>query len=69
MARLETEFAATLDREDRDPLTGLLNRRGLNRYQSMLEPGLPTSLLMVDLNDLKIINDRDGHGAGDAQIK
>jgi diguanylate cyclase (GGDEF)-like protein len=24
---------------------------------------------MLDLNDLKIINDRDGHGAGDAQIK
>jgi diguanylate cyclase (GGDEF)-like protein/putative nucleotidyltransferase with HDIG domain len=69
MALLETEHAATQDREERDPLTGLLNRRGLNRYQSMLEPGLPASLLMVDLNDLKVINDRDGHGAGDAQIK
>jgi diguanylate cyclase (GGDEF)-like protein/putative nucleotidyltransferase with HDIG domain len=69
MLRLETEHAATQDRMERDPLTGLLNRRGLNRYQSLLEPGLPASLLMIDLNDLKVINDRDGHGAGDAQIK
>jgi diguanylate cyclase (GGDEF)-like protein len=69
MKRLETEIAATQDREDRDPLTGLLNRRGLHRFQSLLKPGLPASLLMIDLNDLKVINDRDGHGAGDAQIK
>jgi diguanylate cyclase (GGDEF)-like protein len=69
MKRLETEIAANQDREDRDPLTGLLNRRGLHRYQSLLTPGMPASLLMIDLNDLKVINDRDGHGAGDAQIK
>jgi diguanylate cyclase (GGDEF)-like protein len=69
MKRLETEIAANLDREDRDPLTGLLNRRGLHRYQALLKPGVPASLLMIDLNDLKVINDRDGHGAGDAQIK
>jgi Four helix bundle sensory module for signal transduction len=49
MMRLETEIAATQEREDRDPLTGLWNRRGLQRYQSMLAPGLPTSLLMIDL--------------------
>jgi diguanylate cyclase (GGDEF)-like protein len=53
-----------------DPLTGLLNRRGL---EAMLEEraGQPFtgSVAVVDVNDLKILNDTTGHAAGDAAIQ
>jgi diguanylate cyclase (GGDEF)-like protein len=64
--RLRMEQAASLDR---DPLTGLLNRNGLIRYRATLDPAASATLVMIDLNGLNIINERDGHGAGDAQIK
>jgi diguanylate cyclase (GGDEF)-like protein len=66
MRRFQQEHSTVLDR---DPLTGLLNRNGLIRYRATLAPTTSAALLMIDLNGLKIINDRDGHGAGDAQIK
>jgi diguanylate cyclase len=59
MVRLEAQHAETQEREERDPLTGLLNRRGLQRYRAALPAEMPAALLMIDLNDLKIINDRD----------
>lgn len=54
-----------------DPLTGLLNRRGFaSRGRDRLgEPGtsLPQRcLLFLDLDGFKQLNDREGHGAGDA---
>jgi diguanylate cyclase (GGDEF)-like protein len=53
-----------------DPLTGLLNRRAL---EAMLaeRAGVPFAgtLAMVDLNDLKKLNDVYGHSAGDAAIQ
>ena len=53
-----------------DPLTGLFNRRAIEQ-QIQLESerakryGLPLSLLMIDLDGLKRINDQGGHSAGD----
>ena len=57
-----------------DPLTDVLNRRQLT---SMTEQELKrahryghiTSILMLDLDHLKQINDRFGHGAGDLAIR
>jgi diguanylate cyclase (GGDEF)-like protein len=65
MLRFQQEHSAALDR---DPLTGLLNRNGLIRYR-VTAPSTSAALLMIDLNGLKFINDRHGHGVGDAQIK
>jgi len=56
-----------------DPLTGALNRRGI---MSTLEQELaaherdlqPLSVLMVDLDDFKRINDTFGHSAGDRAL-
>ena len=53
-----------------DPLTGLLNRRA---YDAMLADragaAFAGSVAVLDLNDLKPINDRHGHKAGDAAIQ
>lgn len=53
-----------------DPLTGLLNRRAvlahLHREQERSEhQGVPLSVVMVDLDHFKQINDTSGHEAGD----
>ena len=59
---------------DVDPLTGLLNRRGWDRYLAQEEHryrrfGGPISVVMLDLDRLKEVNDRFGHAAGDAHIR
>ena len=48
-----------------DALTGLLNRRGLdNRFRRLqVEDGY--SVIVVDLDGFKKVNDDNGHGAGD----
>ncbi|RMI28920.1 GGDEF domain-containing protein [Nocardia stercoris] len=51
-----------------DPLTGLLNRRGLDYYvSSWFEPGTHDSiaLMTIDLDRFKQVNDMYGHRAGD----
>lgn len=54
----------------RDPLTGLRNRlamRDLSRreHESALRYRTPLSLIALDLDHFKTINDRHGHAAGD----
>lgn len=58
----------------RDPLTGLYNRRymedALERYISLAErSGSATSVLMVDLDNFKRLNDEHGHAKGDAVLR
>ncbi|MFI4967228.1 MAG: diguanylate cyclase [Gammaproteobacteria bacterium] len=62
-------------RESReDALTGLLNRRAFEEHARMLKKEQvnhekPYSLILFDINDLKIINDEHGHPAGDEAIR
>lgn len=49
-----------------DPLTGLLNRQS---YYKALRSKSITGIVSVDMNDLKYINDNDGHEAGDTSLK
>jgi GGDEF domain-containing protein len=57
-----------------DPLTGVANRRAweaeaarhLSRSQ---RTGEPLCIALLDLDDFKRVNDRDGHGAGDALLR
>jgi diguanylate cyclase (GGDEF)-like protein len=54
----------------RDSLTGMLNRRGaMHVIKKALEghPG-PSAMLLVDIDNLKMINDLRGHSTGDAVI-
>jgi diguanylate cyclase (GGDEF)-like protein len=58
----------------RDPLTGLLNRRGLEADVPLLTESasrlvIPVVVTLVDLDRLKAINDSRGHGAGDDAIQ
>ncbi|SEK23311.1 diguanylate cyclase (GGDEF) domain-containing protein [Roseateles sp. YR242] len=53
---------------DRDLLTGLANRRGLERRVAEVEGSL-YSVLVFDLDDFKPVNDHHGHSAGDQVLK
>jgi two-component system cell cycle response regulator len=57
-----------------DVLTGLPNRRALRQRLAMefrrsARYGTPVSLLLVDIDGLKQVNDTDGHAAGDRLIR
>ena len=54
----------------RDPLTGILNRRGFEKEGvASLRECSQGAVLYLDLNQFKSINDRFGHQAGDALLK
>ena len=72
IARLEVYRAMAY----RDPLTGLWNRRYFeDRLQEELSrsrragPQRRFSLMAIDLNDFKRVNDAHGHAAGDLVLK
>jgi diguanylate cyclase (GGDEF)-like protein len=57
-----------------DPLTGLLNRRAFldeltRRFQRLEVDGLPGSLVFVDLDNFKALNDSRGHDVGDEALR
>lgn len=66
-ARLE-ELATT------DELTGLKNKRALEtfleqEYEAALRYHRPLSVILLDVDEFKLINDRSGHPAGDAVLR
>jgi diguanylate cyclase (GGDEF)-like protein len=57
-----------------DPLTGLLNRRYLEErlteeLKRSLRQGYAMSFMMIDIDDFKLYNDRNGHPAGDLALE
>ena len=69
--KLLTEYLENLYLKD--SLTGLYNRHGFEHYrQELLECGSTFSYLhalVLDLDELKTINDRFGHSAGDFALQ
>ena len=56
-----------------DPLTGLLNRRALDRdlRREMARAarfGATVSVVVIDVDHLKLVNDTEGHSAGDQHL-
>jgi diguanylate cyclase (GGDEF)-like protein len=71
--RLEEANVKLLDLSVTDPLTGLYNRRKFDETMILevsraLRYG-PVSLLTIDLNFFKLVNDRHGHQTGDDALK
>ncbi len=65
-ARLEVVERAASE----DPLTGLANRRRVERHmEQRVKEGRPFTVIYVDLNGFKKINDGLGHLAGDDLLK
>jgi diguanylate cyclase (GGDEF)-like protein/putative nucleotidyltransferase with HDIG domain len=69
-----TRFEQTQQESETDPLTGLPNRRSLDREFEIglaraMRSGNPSSLVVLDLDRLKEINDTYGHEAGDGAIR
>lgn len=60
--RVELEFAA-----NHDPLTGVANRAAMCRAieQTAVTTGTLPGLLLIDLDEFKVVNDSHGHAAGD----
>jgi diguanylate cyclase (GGDEF)-like protein len=53
-----------------DPLTSVLNRRGMERdLEGRLAAGRPFALALMDLDKFKSINDSFGHSAGDDLLR
>jgi diguanylate cyclase (GGDEF)-like protein len=72
--RLEGAVAEMSRRATRDPLTGALNRRGLEgRFQQELARSMrdraPFSVAALDVDQLKAVNDSLGHPAGDHLLR
>lgn len=74
LASMRVRVAELESYVERDPLTGVLNRRGfereLRRASAYLERyGGAAALIYLDLDGFKPVNDEHGHAAGDAILK
>ncbi|MDM9628733.1 diguanylate cyclase [Rhizobium sp. S152] len=66
-ARNEAELLERLS--ETDALTGLLNRRAIEREFERLRTEGFTALAVIDLDHFKAINDMNGHSVGDEVLK
>ncbi|WP_386081917.1 diguanylate cyclase [Vreelandella sp. F11] len=68
------DYAQKLWEAEHDPLTRLLNRRGLTRHLEELlmqwqSKDKPTAVLLFDLDRFKPVNDQGGHALGDQMLQ
>lgn len=71
---LRAELRESRKKELTDPLTGVKNRRGFNisiqkEIEKSYEETVPLSLILVDIDNFKKINDTFGHQIGDEVLK
>jgi diguanylate cyclase len=74
ISELERELTHALHHMHRDPLTGLMNRRGLAQAYAQFSSyqratGDPMCCVYLDLDNFKQVNDEFGHAAGDACLQ
>ncbi len=75
LARLRENFERSLSLALTDSLTGLFNRRYLTAHLARLigrlgtTPRQPVSIVLIDIDHFKAVNDQLGHAAGDDVLK
>jgi diguanylate cyclase (GGDEF)-like protein len=74
LARMAEEELTALHTATMDSLTGLTNRRGIEILGSHVlsicqRLGMPATLMLMDIDRFKSINDTYGHHEGDAALK
>ena len=70
---LEAELVRVSEQVREDQLTGTLNRRGMDdalgrELARVRRNGKPLSVMVLDVDDFKKLNDSHGHAAGDAAL-
>lgn len=70
---LQARYAAALADSLTDPLTGLGNHRAFQeeldrQVESAQRYGAPLALVILDLDEFKLVNDRNGHADGDRTL-
>lgn len=73
VAKLQEELDRASSQARHDPLTGTLNRKGLDEAMEReiaraRRMGSPLCLALLDLDNFKSLNDRLGHAGGDAAL-
>ena len=68
MQELEVTNAKLFEKSSRDSMTGLYNRETFFGQVEMLRRQRPGSLLIIDADHFKKINDTHGHPTGDAAL-
>ena len=70
--RLEAALTSSREHATRDPLTGVANRRGWDEAVAhaarLVAVGEPYTVVTVDVDELKAVNDSMGHFGGDELI-
>lgn len=70
LRNFRTRLAAAEEAASTDPLTGVGNRRELERQlATRIKAKTPFCALLFDLDDFKSINDRFGHACGDQALR
>ena len=74
MFRMQQKLQSMAKNAEEDPLTGLLNRRGLDRNLNVLLPynirnKSMIALIILDIDNFKLYNDSFGHPQGDKCLK
>jgi diguanylate cyclase (GGDEF)-like protein len=64
----ESRLKTLHDDAEKDPLTGLANRRAIDRA-AQAQAGRPMAVISFDLDLFKPVNDRHGHAAGDEVLR
>ncbi len=72
--RLKLEKEVLLKKSTTDPLTGLYNRDKIQNIflyeqKQFIRYGDPLSIILMDLDDFKSVNDAHGHNVGDKYLK
>ncbi len=69
LATLEDEHEHLLRLSESDPLTGCPTRQALRAWFERWDGGETVSVVLIDIDNLKRINDRHGHTAGDDALR